>query len=119
MTKNTPLKTPTRRSPRLNQEPICLDSTPTRCLYLSFDLNAFTPSPIRNDSVVVDSKSCKSKSITNHPSKLVKGKEKACNLPHDSDFEDELPLLKRIRINKKGKSSIVKSKLIRCWLLLS
>lgn len=67
--------------------------------------------------MVVDSKSCKTKSPRNHSSKSVKGKEKASNLPHDSDFEDELPLSKRPHLNKEGKSSIVKSKVDRTLIV--
>ncbi|KAH0714139.1 hypothetical protein KY284_007044 [Solanum tuberosum] len=86
-------KTP-RKSPRLNKFVVVVDSP---------QISSSRPSGRSNECIVINSSSSykvQQKDDFGADTKL-KGKEKLVEVhyPHDSDFEDEIPLSKRLRVN--------------------
>jgi len=85
-------KTP-RKSPRLNKSVVIVDSPPI----------SSRPSGRSNECIVINSSSSykvQQKDDYGADTKS-KGKEKLVedHYPHDNDFEDEIPLSKRLRVN--------------------
>ncbi|KAK4724346.1 hypothetical protein R3W88_027125 [Solanum pinnatisectum] len=119
-----------RKSTRLNKSVVVVDSPPVICSRSSFELNEFTQSPI-NEGIRGDNKISKGsiECVVNNSSSTSKvhqkmnfivntnrkGKEKVIeasvekNYPHDNNFEDEIPIAKRLRLNNDRQLS-VKSK---------
>ncbi|KAG5579301.1 hypothetical protein H5410_049928 [Solanum commersonii] len=86
-------KTP-RKSPRLNKSVVVIDIPPISCS---------RPSSRSNECIVINSSSSykvQQKDDYGADTKS-KGKEKLLedHYPHDNDFEDEIPLSKRLRVN--------------------
>ncbi|KAK6778004.1 hypothetical protein RDI58_024722 [Solanum bulbocastanum] len=112
-----------RKSTRLNKSAVVVDSPPVICSRSSFELNEFTQSPI-NEGIRDDNKISKginecvvnNSSSTNKVQQKMnfivntnrKGKEKVIekNYPHDNNFEDEIPIAKRLRLNNDPQLSV-------------